>query len=273
MNKYQYKEKKYAEEILSNGFISKYVPSELKILAKYYRSQGNDEVQIKDLLKQFCDAKLKGYNEAVHFKIINSAVKFAMNDKNKLVQIDEIEITNKELEAINEMDICHDYKRVVFTLLVLNKLNKKFLEIRDGELKSDEHYFGGHSNYRELVSVAKITFNKTKKSNVKNIHDLIHILDEKEIVEITNNGNIKLLFMYGIEENGDAVFTVDDYMVIGLYYDLHYGANRVKKCETKDCNTLIKSTGKNQKYCENCGDAIEKEKTRKRVQKYRNSTM
>lgn len=259
MNKYQYKEQNQAEEMLIQGFTSKFIASELKVLAKYYKSTG--EENIKEKLQEFCKTYLAGYNEAIHFKIINNAVKFALNDKNKLVQINEIEITKSELDAISSLDLIHDHQRVVFTLLVLTKLSKKFLEIKDGEIKSDEFYFGGHKNYRELVSTSKITFDKKKKSTVKNIHDLIHIFDEKGIVEITGNGNIKLLFMYNIENDDNVVLSVGDYHSIGYFYDYYFGENKVKVCES--CGKLIKANNNKVKYCEICAKEQKNEQNKR----------
>lgn len=271
MIKYKFKEKDYVDEILNNGFTSKHILSELKLLAKYFKSLSKREDEIKLLLQDFCKKYLKGYNEAVHFKIINNATTYGNNAKNKLIQIDSVNISKNELDLIEKMNISHDYKRVVFTLLVLTKLNKKSLEIKDGEVKSKEFYFGGFKNFRELVSVSKITFSRKKSSNVKSIHDLIHLLDEKEIVKITGNGNVKLLFMYDIQEDDNIAITVNDFTVIGLYYDLYFKENKVKECEC--CRVPIKIKGKNHKFCVNCSNKIEKEKIRKRVEKYRLNTL
>lgn len=259
----------YANEILNNGFTSKFIASELKILSKHYFSQGNDESKVKELLKTFCEKYMKNFNLAIHFKIINSAVKFGLNKKNKLIQIDNVKITDKELARIDTMDISHEHKKVVFTLMTLTKLSKSFLKIQSGELKSNEFYFGGHKNYRELTKVAKIAFNKSKKSNVKNIHDLIHVLDEKGIVQITGNGNIKLLFMYDIDNSDNAVITVDDYTNIGYFYDFYYGENRVKECD--NCGTLIKANSSTNKFCKQCFVDREKDRQRKKWHKYKDS--
>lgn len=269
MNKYHFKEKDYANEILTNGFTSKYIGTELKILAKDYRALGKDETEIKKFLYDFCRLNLKGFNEVIHFKIINSAVTYCMNDKNKLIQIDKINVSSEELKVIENMSIPHDHKRVVFTLLILTKMSKEFVKIKDGEIKSKEYYFGGHKNYRELVSTSKITFNKTKKSTIKNIHDLIHILDEQGIVKITGNGNIKLLFMYNIEEDDGIVLSVNDYSAIGYYYDLYCGENKVKECES--CEELYKSNKHNQKYCNGCRILIKQRKDRENKREKYNS--
>lgn len=260
MNKFHYKEKDYAEAILREGFTSKYIATELKVLAKYFKSQGMDEVEIKKELQTFCEDNLKGYNQAIHFKIVNSAVAYGSNEKNKLIQIDCVDVTESELKVIDHLEIQHDFKRVLFTLLVLNKLSKKFTEVKDEAIANKEFYFGGHKNYRELVATSKITFNKTKKSTVKNIHDLIRLLDDKGTVQITHNGNIKLLFMYDIEEDENISFSVNDYSVIGFYYDLYHGENRVRECES--CKIPIKAYN-TQKYCNECKKQKQLEKHRK----------
>lgn len=251
MNKYQYKERDHAEEIVKNGFTSKYIVSELKILSKYYKEQGETEASIKELLKSFCEKNMSGYNEAVHFKIINNAVAYGMKDENKIIQISQIGVTQEELDIIENMDIDYEYKRVVFTLLVLTKLSKEYIKIKDGEIKSNEFYFGGHKNYRELISTSKITFKKTKKSTVKNIHDLIRILDEKGIVKITGNGNIKLLFMYDAnQQNDEVMISISFYDVMGFYYDIYYNKNNVKQCE--GCGKPVRMKSNRQEYCEIC---------------------
>lgn len=269
MNKYQYKEMDHANAILENGFITKYIGSELKILAKFYKKENLDSEQIKEKLHTFCKDNLHGYNKAIHYKIINAAVNFTNNLKNKLIQIDKVDISKKEIEHIDSLDISHDFKRVVFTLLVLNKLTKLYVLHKDGELKSKDHYFGGYKNYRELVSLSKIKFEKRKKSTVKNIHDLIHLLHEKGIVEITSNGNVKLLFMYEIDEDDDFILSVTDYENIGYYYDFHHHENKVKECENKSCRKLIKITTSNNMYCKDCGIEIDRIKARERMRNKR----
>ncbi|TCJ01114.1 hypothetical protein [Cytobacillus praedii] len=262
LNKYQYKDRDYINDIIEKGFTSKFINTELKLLAKYYQERGNDETIMKDKLQSFCEKNLKGYNPAVHYKVINNAVSYGLNDKNKIIQINNISISQPELDYIDNLDLEHNYKRVVFTLLVLQRLFKNYLKIKDGEVKSDDYYFGGFKNYRDLVSVAKITFDKKKKSKVKNVHDLIRLFHEKGIVQISNNGNIKLLFMYEIPMDDSEEVIVNDYNLIGYYYDLYHRENRVKECE--ECGVPIKTNSNKQIYCGDCS----KEKDLKKYRKY-----
>ncbi|MEW5569616.1 hypothetical protein [Rossellomorea marisflavi] len=268
-NKYKYKEKDYIEDILENGFVTKYVGSELKLLAKWYKDKGMDSEKIKDELQDFCKVHIKNYNKAIHYKIINSAVNYAKNEKNKLIHIDSVPISKLELDTIESMDISHDYQRVVFTMMVMNKLGKEFIRIRDGVPGSNEYYFGGYKNFRELVSLANITFNKKKNSEVKNIHDLVHLLDEKGIVEIGTNGNIKLLFMYGIKSSGEFEFELSNFETIGFKYDHYHGENKIKECD--ECGILMKQNNNNHKKCNECAEKKWREYNAKKQRIYRDN--
>ncbi|WP_137743270.1 hypothetical protein [Robertmurraya siralis] len=260
MNKYQYKDRDYINDILKNNkFTSKFYSTELKLLARHYRELGGSEEEIKNKLHEFCKNGMEKYNPAIHYRIINNAVSHGMNEHNKIVQIDNIVVSLPEINYIDRLDLPHEYKRVIFTLLVLQRLLKKYLEIKDGDIKSKEYYFGGYKNYRDLVSVAKISFDKRKKSKIKNIHDLVRLLHDKEIVEIANNGNIKLLFMYDIPSDDSEGIIVKDYNEIGYYYDLYHGENRVKKCES--CGIPIKQSNNKKKYCNPCARNINIQKT------------
>ena len=273
MFKNQYREKDYVEEILNNGFTSKYLLHEMKLLAKYYKELKLSEEERKDKLYSFCEDNIKDFNKVSYFKTINRALNYATNKDEGLVQIDGVNISKIELEYIDKLDIDDNLKKLVFTLLVLTRLNKKYLKSRDGELKTDSYYFGGHNNYRELTTCSKITFDK--KNGIKNIHDVINILDQKKIVEIVGKGNIKLLFMYEIEDDESKGVLVDKFDVIGYFYDMHKGNKKIKRCE--GCGVLVKVTGNRQVYCKECWKEKEmdrqREKWHKNKHKYRDATL
>ena len=261
MSKYLYKEKKHAEEIIENGFTSKYIATELKILAKYQKTLNKEEQDIKDFLYDFCKKKFNGFNKAVHFKIINNALSHAMNEKNKLIEIESIPIRKFEIDYIDGLDIDHNFKRVVFTLLVMNRLGKRFIEIKEGENTNKDFYFGGHKSFINLTKFSKVTFIKSRVSKIRNIHDIIRELSEKEIVSIVGNGKIKLLFMYDLEKNkdlnDDILLEVKDFQVIGHYYDLYHGVGKIKMCER--CENPIQAKNNRMKYCESCWKERERE--------------
>ncbi|MGG4434586.1 hypothetical protein AAXE64_08490 [Priestia megaterium] len=254
MYKFPYKERDYAETILKNGFTSNYINHELKLLVKYYKELGKKPKERKELLHEFCEKRLLKYSRVTHFKMINSVLAHGTKKENVLVQIDKIDVTKNEFNFINNFEIDHTYKKVLFTLLVLDKLSKQHSVIRNGE-SSEEHYFGGGAKYRELSSTSHVKFKKNQ-----NIHSLIGELANHGLVEIKNKGFIKLSFIYSIEETDEIELSVNDFQRIGLYFDLHTGQEKIKKCEC--CKVPIKIKGKYAKYCEECWN--EKEKERKR---------
>jgi hypothetical protein len=265
LNNFQYKERTYAKEILEKGFISNHIKYELQLLVKYYKELGHKPKERKELLYKFCEKHLEGFDRVIHFKLINSVLNHVISKKNIIIEIENVNVTDEELKYIDNLDIEHDYKKVVFTLFVLDKLNKEYHKLRN-EPSNEEHYFGGSKKYKELISSSKITL---KKNNI--IHNMIGELDGIGIVQITSNSSIKLSFIYEISESDNVVLKVSTYDNIGYYYDLHAGENKIKQCER--CETPIKIIGKNTKYCDSCRSIIEKEKGRERVRKHRNNIM
>ena len=268
MFKNQYREKTYIEEILSDGFTSKHLFHEMKLLAKHYKELEIDEEERKAKLYSFCEDNIKDFNKVVYFKTINRVLNYVANKDETLVQIDEINISKSELDYIDKLDIDDNLKKLVFTLLVLTRLNKKYLESRDGELKNESYYFGGHTNYRELTTCSKIT--SDKRNGIKNIHDIIHTLDQKKIVQIVGKGNIKLLFMYEIEDDKNDGILVDKFDVIGYFYDMYKGDKKIKMCES--CGTLVKVTGNRQVYCKECWKVVRAGQNRENFKKWYEKT-
>lgn len=254
--KYEYKERDYAEEILKNGFTSNHVRHELKILVKYYKEQGHKPKERKDLIYDFCEKYLDGYDRVTHFKMINSVLNYGSNRKNKLIQIDNVNVTKKELEYIEQLGLEHDYKKILFTWIVLDKLNKKYHEIRNDSEPINEYYFGGRYNYNKLITYSNI--NLKRKSD---IHKIIHKLSELGLVEIRMKSKIKLLFMYEISKNEEVAMEISNFEKIGMYYDLHCGINRIKECE--NCGEPIKVIGNKTKYCSLCAKRIKNEQNKK----------
>jgi hypothetical protein len=248
MIKYPFKELTYAKEIEKNGFTSNYIKYELKILAKYYRDLGHKPKERKEMLHKFCEENLEGYNKVLHYKLINSVLNYSNNKKNKLIEIESIGITEKEISFIDSSDASHVEKKVLFTLLVLDKLNKKYRETQSSD--GVEHYFGGNMNYKLLLSSSEI------KESYKNLHNIIGDLAKKGFLETVGRGSIKLSFIYGISSGDEVSVEVNTFYNIGLYYDLHVGEKRIKKCECCDVPIRVKSN--RSKYCSECWKVEEK---------------
>lgn len=260
MFEFKYNEKKYAEHILKNGFSTKHLNNELRVLSKYYKELGHKPREREELLYKFCEENLEGFSKVEYFKRINAALNHAKKKENKLIEINEIHISKEELETVDQAEVNSTCKKVLFTLLVLNKLNKTIQEIKFGSIQNKENYFGGNTrNYKELVDSGGISVGRNKKFHYKNIHEVIGELAKEGFVEIRGSGFIKLSFVYEILEDDSVVMTISSFDNIGLYYDLHTGEEKVKECES--CKIPIVKKNNKTKYCNDCSREINIRKT------------
>ena len=256
---FKYNEKAYAEHIIKNGFGTKHLNQELTIMAKYFRDNQVKDEDIKDTLYSFCEKNMKGgFNKVTYFKNINAAVKKAVDNQEPLIVIDEIPVTEQELAIINGLNIDYEYKKILFTMMVLEKLNKEYYHLKSGKGKNNEHFFGGTAkNYKELVESSGISFSKRNKS--KYIHEVIHKLNDLGLVEIKNKGSIKLNYLYDISVS-QTIINVRNFEKIGQYYAMLSSQEKVKSCA--NCNEPIIALNNKKRYCDTCAQEAKKEQTR-----------
>ncbi|MFS0657376.1 hypothetical protein AB1L07_01960 [Niallia alba] len=259
---FKYNEKKYVEHIQKNGFSSKHINNELRLLAIHFKEKGLTEEEREKALYEFCEEKMQSFDRVEYFKKINAALNHAKKLDSKLIEVDEIFVNQKELNYIDRLEVSHEYKRIIFTLISLDKLNKEVQKQRDPEKLNNEHYFGGtNKNYKELIDSSKVPM-KSKK-----IHSIIRELASLGIVEIRGNGFIKLTFVYELDED-EIVITIKDYGEIGYYYDLYKETNRVKECE--NCSVPVKIKSNRTKYCDICWENKQRELKRNWKRKHDN---
>ena len=80
--------------------------------------------------------------------------------------------------------------------------------------------------------------------------------------------NLKINF---IEKSGNTILKITDFRELGYEYLDFIGEGKFERC--KCCDRLFKKTSNNMNYCNDCQREITKEKTRIRVQKYRENSM
>ncbi|MCY8466890.1 hypothetical protein [Bacillus atrophaeus] len=260
MSDIKFKEKDYAELLLKKGFISKNFGTEMKILAKYFKSLGKKPKEREKLLYKFCEKHIVDFSRVLYFKKINSALNYTRKKENVLINIDQIEITKNELEVIDSLDVDHVQKKLCFTLFTLNKLYSTIHEIKYGD-KNIEHFYGGNNKkYKELIDASHTSLTANK------LHLIIGELASKGIVEIRNKGFIKLSFIYEIYPDNEVAVIINSFDDIGLYYDLYTGQPKVKRCS--ECKTPIKATSNRTKLCSACLVINREKQNRKKALKY-----
>lgn len=231
-------EKKYAEKIIKNGFLSKKIRFELKILAKYYFfSQNLPKKEIKLILEAFCRKNIDGFNLNIDYKMINDAILHLSSKKCQYLIIEEIWISQELIDYINNLDFDNETKKVLFTLSMWGKINL--------ECGYSQEYASSFKDYKDL----KLSSNIDSK---KNIYDIFNILYEKGFLKMTWQGVAKMIFLENIPQ-GQDLYKITDLSKLGLWFDFYNNANNVLKCE--QCGTLFqKRISKNspQKKCNDC---------------------
>jgi len=259
---YKYNEKKYAEEILKKGFLTDYHLYELKILVKYFKSLGKKPKERKELIYQFCEKKVQDFNRVKYFKKINSALSYGSKKEAQLIIIERIQVTDSEIEYINNLDLDEIHKKVLFSLLVQNKIIKEISNIKYGN-SSDYNFFGGKNRYyKEIHQISKIPA-KYK------IHNIINDLSNAGLIEVRYRGRINLLFVEQIPLSDNVVIEIDTFDNIGHWFSWYNGNKKIIKCDK--CGKLIKQTSNRRQYCHSCWRKIRIEQQREWDRNYRKS--
>lgn len=269
LNRY-YKEKDYVEALLKKRSFDVGAKGDLKVLAKYYKDQGKTYKEIEALLYEFANTKgKKWFKKAVHFKLIDSAVNITRRKDNVIVQIESIGIHKKELEYIDSLPYSYVEKKILFAMLVINKLKQERTKLKGLEVDYDVNYFGGGSfSYKTMLDSLQEKLTRTFCE--KEIHKIIKKFNDDNIIRTTKTTSLELMFIKNIKYNGEntAMLSVSNFDNIGLYYDFIYIPEKVKMCV--ECNLeLVKITNGNKKYCPTCQKEIKKRQDRLADNRYK----
>lgn len=261
MNKY-FKEKEYIEGLLKKNKLDSGIRSDLKILAKYYRYQGQDKENVEESLYEFCEKKCNGwFNKVRHYKMIDNAVIYAFKEDSVLIQIKSIEITKKEMEFIDSLKYEELEKKIIFSLLVINKLNNTRSKMRGFDSKNK--YFGGSGEYSYKSLMDTLNEKLTRTYREKGIHKTIKQFNDDGLTRTTNRLSLELLFLDMVEDDDNVVLEVEDFDNIGLVYDYQIGKIKKVKCRNEKCENLYFKKGNNNQYCLECSNKNKLEKYKK----------
>ncbi len=252
---YKYNELDYAKKIYNDGFQTKHIPTELRLVATYMRRYLDMKPKIlREKMYEFCSTNIPNYNRAKHYKIINKAINQATKKGSTLIKVDKILVYDFEIDYINKLDVLYDIKdyvydckKVVFTLLCQMKLNKEISRIKNGTESKGIYFKGGNQKYNLLKKMSKIP------DKIKINDDIIYELGQRGIVEILFNGLIKLNFMEDISKLGgskdasDVAIEIINYDNIGWYFDYYNNTQKMQLC--KYCGQPFKQTKKDIMYC------------------------
>jgi len=249
---YKYNELEYADIIYNNGFQSKYISTELRLLVLYFRDVLDMKIKEREFsLYKFCNEYISDFKKENYYKIINKALKIGLNKQQKLITISKVDIYKSELDYINSLEINQEYKKVMFTFLVYLKLNKTIYEYKYNKVYIMQYFYGGKIKYNNIKNISNIP--KYMSLN----DEVINTLDNLQLVTILHKSKISLDYIKNCIPEGEIVIEVRDFENIGLYLDHYNGIKSVIKCQK--CQKIIKVKNNRQKYCEECWKEKERE--------------
>lgn len=280
---YQYNERRYAEKIISEGFLTRFIKYELVVLTKYLQELDYNKKQTEEFLYNFCKKHIEGYNEVKYYSVIDNAIRDGRKKNNKLIVVEDLPVLKRELEYIDSLDLDDDYKKILLSFLVKRKIAYEINRLFNGSNVELSAYFNGNKkSFREVFKTSNV---KTKGCK---IDDMVANLVKFGIVQSIVKGDIVLSYMYDIYDvemecveipnkqtkqnervekkhikyniNEDDVFyRLRDFENIGYLFDIYKGNNKIKICEGDGCGKFVRVTSNRVKYCKVCWKEKEKE--------------
>jgi len=242
-------EKKYAENLLQNGFTKYMLQRDLSILAKYYKYLGRNKKEIWDLIVEFCKKYNSEFNEIRFYGKLQRAVDSV--DKYRLRLEMDVIITEKELNSILQVGN-QNYQKIFFIMLAIVKYTKINPVIINSKKKKDQYSDRFYVNARltEILKLAKINVNKKERI------DLLYSLESTHMITTTMNGSYEINYI-DIPETSGSILMISDMNNLLSFFPFY--------CE--GCGKRLDRLAKRHKKCKECytKERYEKEKERKRI--------
>lgn len=221
----------------------------LSMYARYlYHEEEMRKTGIIRKLDEFMKSRYPRYNPVNWSANIEKYASKA--DKYPLCKCNGVWITKDELKTIEDL---HNkvLERLAFTLLCL----AKFSNFRNTQNNNWVNYSNGE--IYNMACINTTAFDKDLKFN--QLRDLGLIEYAKKI----NNLNIRILFLNDESEN---VLFISDFRKLGYEWRLYKGEKYVR---CADCGILVKNTNGKRKFCKECAENNNREKTKLRMKKKR----
>ncbi|MBP5462531.1 MAG: hypothetical protein J6Y20_10430 [Lachnospiraceae bacterium] len=227
-------EHEWAKEMISSRSLGKKPFETLSRVAKYYIDNHYSKKDVRKMLDRFliqCDptASLPKWSDTIDY-----ALERAM--KYDAIKIDYIEITDKEMAAINALEgrqLC----RLAFTLLCLSKYWNIVNPHGDNWVNSSDS---------DIMRMANINTSIRRQSL------MYHQLNAAGLIQFSkkvDNTNVRVLFI----EEGETVLKISDFRNLGYQY-MKYCGEPYFECQ--NCGITVKmdnpKSGRRQKYCKSC---------------------
>ena len=219
----------------------------LSRIARYYHSEQYKKSEIRSLLESFmlkCDP---GINIVKWQDTIDRLVKEA--DKFKLIEIDSVPITNRELDICDSLD-GKQMRRLMFTLVCLAKFANMANEQNAGWVNRPD---------KEIFKLANVV------TSVKRQSLMLNDLRSSGLIRFSRKVDNININVQCIDMDGDAYLQITDFRNLGYQY-MRYCGEPYFECA--ECGIVIKRMSNAQKYCHDCAVDINRQNAREIYQNH-----
>ena len=250
--KYILNEKKYIENLIENKANEQIEKpgALLPLLAQYYYEfKGYRKKKITDLLIDFLNTRYPSF-EHNKKSWIETCAKIAKTTGGKpLLQVDELSITQKEIETITQNVNDKSLERLLFVMLCIAKYNN---------LKNPKNQGWVNTDLKDLFTLAKV------KSNPQNRGKIIHTLINTGLIETAkriDKVNLKVCFIDTDDNKNTVLFTmIKDFRELGFQYNRLMNYGDYFTCEK--CGITVKANKQNNNKKCMCKKCLNEPKTR-----------
>lgn len=244
------KENEWAEQMLRSHSLGKKPAETLRRISRYYIDKGYTVKNVRSYLEKFllqCDPNVSLLTWS---NTIDKAISIAL--KRPAIDIDYIEITDKEMQRIDSLK-GKQIKRLAFTLLCLAKYWRLVIP--------DSDYWVNNKD-SEIMAMANIN------TSIKRQGQMYWTLYEEEMVGFSkriDNTHVRVCFV----EDGIPILKISDFRNLGFQYLMYHGEPFFRCC---NCGLVTKfhdpKNRRRQKYCSNCAIKIQTRQHVEAVSRY-----
>lgn len=250
------------DNILNKDNCNGSIYNAILLLIKHYHIKGNtDRIDVKENIINNLEKctnivfRRVEWEDTISKTIDKLFRDIKIHKKNiKLIDIDKVPITIKELNKINELEN-KKIKKLAFVLLVYAKISSAVLDRDDGWI---------NQSYKNIFTESKVS----AKGNDKKL--LLHYLYKLEYISQSYKNDSTSLKINYIDNEKDSkiAFYIEDFDFIIYIYLNYIGENWIKCTECGRYFNKNPNSKKPSKYCSPCAKIIKLENDRK-IQKER----
>lgn len=243
-----------AKKIIQNRKVSEDKNESIKILIKYYKYKGMAKEKARNAIENILNVTLRDFNSVKMGDYLDGLVNSCYKNDWKLVQRDDILITQKEIESIKKLND-RNLEKLCFTMLIMCKADN---------LEESKYGFWVNRDINEIFLESGIKRNLVQQdAMIRKIRDLGYV----DLSSNVRKMGMKINYVDKIDNytDNEVLIKLNKFEQLDLVY-LRLIGEKIVECE--ECGILIEvKNGRPNQYCNKCSNIKKLESKRKHWEK------